>query len=110
MVGCCITRSLDLIVGMIAILKAGGAYVPLDPNYPKERFDFLLSDSRPLLILADLSLASTVLANCGLPILLADECETNANATSEGNLEPLGHSNSLAYVMYTSGSTGLPKV
>jgi amino acid adenylation domain-containing protein len=109
MVGCCITRSPDLIVGMIAILKAGGAYVPLDPNYPKERFDFLLSDSRPLLILADSSLASTVLANCGVPILLADDCEANANATSEGNLEPLGHSNSLAYVMYTSGSTGLPK-
>ncbi len=109
MVGCCITRSVDLIVGIIAILKAGGAYVPLDPNYPKERFNFLLSDSRPLLVLADTSLASTVLANCGVPILLADDCEVNANATREGNLEPLGHPSSLAYVMYTSGSTGLPK-
>ncbi len=51
MVGCCIDRSVELIVAIIAILKAGGAYVPLDPTYPKERFDFLLADTRPPLIL-----------------------------------------------------------
>ena len=42
LVGCCMERSIELIVALVAILKAGGAYVPLDPAYPKERFDFLV--------------------------------------------------------------------
>ncbi len=46
MVGCCIDRSLELIVALVAILKAGGAYVPLDPSYPKERFDLMLEDTQ----------------------------------------------------------------
>ena len=51
MVGICVERSLELIVGLLAILKAGGAYVPLDPAYPKERLAFMLTDAQAPLLL-----------------------------------------------------------
>ena len=73
MVGCCVERSLDLIVALVAILKAGGAYVPLDPSYPKERFDFLLEDTRAPVMITQKGLASTVLAGRHLPCLFLDE-------------------------------------
>ena len=76
MVGCCVERSLELIVALVAVLKAGGAYVPLDPSYPKERFDFLLEDTRTPVMLTQKGLASTVLAARHLPCLFLDE-ETN---------------------------------
>ncbi|EDN72592.1 Non-ribosomal peptide synthetase [Beggiatoa sp. SS] len=51
LVGICVERSLEMVVGLLAILKAGGAYVPLDPNYPKERLAFMLADAGlPILI------------------------------------------------------------
>lgn len=109
MVGCCINRSIELIVAIVAILKAGGAYVPLDPAYPKERFDFLLEDAHPPLILTQRALASTVLADCGIPILLVDEVDYTSVKTGEDTPPSPGTPNSLAYVMYTSGSTGRPK-
>jgi surfactin family lipopeptide synthetase A len=45
LVGCCIERSPEMVVGMLGILKAGGAYVPLDPAYPSERLAFMLNDA-----------------------------------------------------------------
>src|SRR5690242_18959667 len=66
MVGCCMDRSSELIVALIAILKAGGAYVPLDPTYPKERFDLLLEETRISVVLTTRSLASTVLGGRNL--------------------------------------------
>ena len=51
LVGICVERSLDMIVGMLGILKAGGAYVPLDPAYPKERLSYMLSDAKPAVLL-----------------------------------------------------------
>ncbi|PYJ97129.1 MAG: non-ribosomal peptide synthetase, partial [Verrucomicrobia bacterium] len=46
LVGICLDRSLDLVVGLLGILKAGGAYLPLDPSYPQERLAFMLEDSQ----------------------------------------------------------------
>ena len=51
LVGICMDRSLEMVVGLLGILKAGGAYVPLDPAYPKERLAFMLDDSQALLLL-----------------------------------------------------------
>ena len=51
LVGICMERSLEMIVGIMAILKAGGAYVPLDPAYPKERLAGMLDDARPAVLL-----------------------------------------------------------
>src|SRR5947207_13951861 len=51
LVGLCVERSLDMVVGLLGLLKAGGAYVPLDPRYPQERLAFMLQDTQaPLLV------------------------------------------------------------
>jgi len=109
MVGCCIDRSPELIVALIAILKAGGAYVPLDPAYPRERFDLLLEETRISIVLTTRSLASTVLAGRNLISVLADERLPAAAPSDDLNPEPTAGPSSLAYVMFTSGSTGRPK-
>ncbi len=110
-VGLCMERSLDLLVGLIGILKAGGAYLPLDPTYPKDRLAFMLSDAEASAIVTQQNMldelpdhsAQTVLADtldCASAV--ADECwdETPMSGVAPENL---------AYVIYTSGSTGQPK-
>src|SRR5262249_33100552 len=57
LVGICVERSIEMIVGILGILKAGGAYVPLDPNYPKQRLDFMVEDSKTRLLLTQKHLA-----------------------------------------------------
>ena len=56
LVGICVERSLEMVVGMLGILKAGGAYVPLDPTYPRDRLAFMLEDARPRVLLTQQSL------------------------------------------------------
>jgi amino acid adenylation domain-containing protein len=109
MVGCCIERSLELAIAFIGVLKAGGAYVPLDPSYPKERFDFTLEDTRTPVMLTQKSLVSTVLAGRKLTALCVDEIAAASPNGTDANPAPAGEPTSLAYVMYTSGSTGQPK-
>jgi len=109
MVGCCMDRSLDLIVSLVAILKAGGAYVPLDPTYPKERFDFMLEDTGAEVILTEKSLASSHLDGHNVRTVAVDELLASSSAADEMNPPMIGGPESLAYVMYTSGSTGRPK-
>ena len=88
-------------------MKAGGAYVPLDPSYPKERFDFLVQDTQTKVMLTQQSLASTVLADYRQTCLLVDA--SWSSGADPGNLTLAGSPSDLAYVMYTSGSTGQPK-
>jgi len=109
MVGSCIDRSLELIVALVAILKAGGAYVPLDASYPKERFDLMLEDTKPKVILTHKCFASTVLKGTSVSLLCIDELDDSPSSGDEANPASVGGAESLAYVMYTSGSTGKPK-
>ncbi|MGA2900285.1 MAG: AMP-binding protein, partial [Candidatus Acidiferrales bacterium] len=109
MVGCCIDRSLELIVALVAILKAGGAYVPLDPLYPKERFDLMLEDTNPKVILTQKSFTSTVFKGIGTSLLCVDDLDDALSSGDDSNPVSIGGPESLAYVMYTSGSTGRPK-
>jgi amino acid adenylation domain-containing protein len=109
MVGCCIERSLELAIAFIGILKAGGAYVPLDPSYPKERFDFMLEDTRTQVMLTQKFLVSTMMAGRKLTALCVDEIAASFPNGSDANPTSAGGPTSLAYVMYTSGSTGQPK-
>lgn len=108
-VGCCLERSVELVVALVAILKAGGAYVPLDPSYPKERFDFMLEDTDPRVILTHQSVDAAVLDGCNARILRTDEPFHRASGVDDANPTTLSGPSSLAYVMYTSGSTGRPK-
>lgn len=107
LVGCCLDRSIDLMVALVAVLKAGGAYVPFDPAYPRERIDFLLRDTRTAVMVTQPSLVSTVLSAYDGTCVVLDG--SVASEIDPGNPAPLGGPNSLAYVMYTSGSTGRPK-
>jgi amino acid adenylation domain-containing protein len=114
LVGICIERSLEMIVGLLGILKAGGAYLPLDPSYPQERLNFMLEDAQISLLLTQSILAPVLKEGWGdrqdgLSVVCLDKDwdaiahhpQTNptSNVTSEN----------LAYVIYTSGSTGKPK-
>ncbi len=111
LVGICVERSLDMIIGILGILKAGGAYVPLDPNYPAARLAYMLDDSKLTTVLTQTSLSEKLPFN-GDQSLALDSAEVRARLQtfSHENVDAgvLG-SNHLAYVIYTSGSTGQPK-
>jgi amino acid adenylation domain-containing protein len=108
LVGLCVERSLDMVVGLLGILKAGGAYVPLDPTYPSERLTFMLQDSQTSVLVTKQHLASH-LAPQKAQIVCMD-AET-AVLAKQSETEPISTVNAedLVYVIYTSGSTGRPK-
>ena len=104
-IGLITERSIEMVIGMVAVLKAGCAYLPIDPKYPKERKQFMVDDGHVSLLLIceqdkmDLDYHGVIL-NLGDNSLYSgciDNIDTNCNG------------NSLAYIMYTSGSTGWPK-
>jgi amino acid adenylation domain-containing protein len=107
-VGVYLERSVELIMSLLAILKAGGAYVPLDQAYPDERLLHILSDARVQLVLTQSSLRKH-LSRAGIPVWCLDALEEPlASQPSTNAVSSVGAMN-LAYVMYTSGSTGQPK-
>ncbi|RCJ22354.1 hypothetical protein A6S26_21595 [Nostoc sp. ATCC 43529] len=108
LVGICVDRSLETIVGVLGILKAGGAYVPLDPEYPQERLAFMLEDSQASVLLTQQRLVEHLPRHQAKVICL--DTDWPAIATESKTL-PLSsvRSDNLVYAMYTSGSTGKPK-
>jgi amino acid adenylation domain-containing protein len=109
LVGICVERSLEMIVGLLGILKAGGAYVPLDPVYPQDRLSFMLSDSQVAVLLTQEKLLPILPTN-NLPTIRLDaDWEDIVESNSNPHHSQLPTPNSLAYVIYTSGSTGKPK-
>jgi amino acid adenylation domain-containing protein len=116
LVGVSLDRSPELIVALVAILKAGGAYVALDPSYPKERLAFMLRDTRAPVLLTQQKLRPGVesfVAECDAtlrPTILPLDAEWPRVARlSAAPLPCVTVPESLAYVSYTSGSTGEPK-
>jgi amino acid adenylation domain-containing protein len=108
-VGVCMERSAEMIIALLAVLKAGGAYVPLDPTYPTERRALMIEDTVMPVILTDTEnrCASASLTGPKQHLLCID-AEDFADA-DEPNLTSEVRAGDLAYVMYTSGSTGAPK-
>ena len=107
-VGICMERSLDMMVGLLAILKSGGAYLPLDPTYPVERIRFTLEDADVPVLLTQERLAEH------LPMQRSKMVRVDADwsVISREDGENVGSqvtSQNLCYVIYTSGSTGKPK-
>ncbi|ACK67646.1 amino acid adenylation domain protein [Rippkaea orientalis PCC 8801] len=108
LVGICVERSLEMIIGLLGILKAGGAYVPIDPNYPAERISHIINDSQIHLLLTQKLLRENIPENQAKLILI--DCSNSAFLEeSTQNLACQSQTDNLAYVIYTSGSTGKPK-
>ncbi|MBW4636662.1 MAG: amino acid adenylation domain-containing protein [Gloeocapsa sp. UFS-A4-WI-NPMV-4B04] len=108
LVGICVERSLEMVVGILGILKAGGAYVPLDPTYPQERKAFMLSDAQVSVLLTQQSLLPKLPQQVAQVICLDTKWELLAHQKQENPHSSVTPQN-LAYVIYTSGSTGKSK-
>jgi amino acid adenylation domain-containing protein len=108
LVGICVERSLEMLVGILGILKAGGAYVPLDPAYPQERIAFMLEDTQAPVLLTQARLVDRLPDSQAQIVCLDSDWGTIAQF-SEDNPESPPTPENLAYVIYTSGSTGKPK-
>jgi amino acid adenylation domain-containing protein len=104
LIGICMRRSIEQVIGILAILKAGGSYVPLDPDAPVARLRFIVEDSRVALLVTD---NSTPSVRGAAEYLLTDEIA--AAVADENNLGLRNQPSAAAYVIYTSGSTGEPK-
>ncbi|TMI02370.1 MAG: amino acid adenylation domain-containing protein, partial [Betaproteobacteria bacterium] len=108
LVGICVERSLEMVVGLLGILKAGGAYVPIDPSYPAARQAFMLQDSQAKVLLTQAHLLPRMPSHGATTVRLdADWHRLERLPTSSP--ARLADPTHLAYVIYTSGSTGQPK-
>lgn len=111
LVGLCVERSLEMVIGILGILKAGGAYVPLDPSYPAERLAHMLEDSAPAVLLTQAALQRHLPAVAATVLCLDGASESlGAYPRSNPERDDVGVApHHLSYVIYTSGSTGRPK-
>ena len=123
LIGLCVDRSADMVIGILGILKAGGAYVPLDPTYPGDRLRFMLTDTQVSILLTQswlvealpISPAKLICLDQPLPLIapldiqVVHEQKGSHRLSMSGDLENTSTPDQLAYVIYTSGSTGIPK-
>ncbi|MGG4442605.1 tyrocidine non-ribosomal peptide synthetase TycB [Brevibacillus fortis] len=104
-VGIMATRSLEMVIGILAILKAGGAYVPIDPEYPNDRIAYMLEDCEARLVLTQEHLGTKIADS--VECLYLEDMSNYSRITT--NLNPIHTATNLAYIIYTSGTTGRPK-
>jgi amino acid adenylation domain-containing protein len=104
-----IERGVEMIIGILGILKAGGAYVPVDIDFPAQRVDFILTDTRASLVVSSQAGRQKLGLNTNLEIVELDFEESLVNTFPQTTLSNIISPDQLAYVIYTSGSTGNPK-
>ena len=109
LVGLLVERSPEMVVALLAILKAGGAYLPLDPDFPPDRLAHMVADSKMSVLITQGELAQTLRSHPAAVVRLDNDRDDitkhDVAAPATLGLRP----DHLAYVLYTSGSTGLPK-
>ncbi|WP_344515878.1 amino acid adenylation domain-containing protein, partial [Dactylosporangium maewongense] len=109
-VGLCLPRGADLIVAVLAVVKAGGAYLPIDPELPVERIRFMLADARAAVVVGFEDVLDELPAGRARSVALDDPRVSGAVARLSGApLDVPVSPDQAVYVMYTSGSTGVPK-
>ena len=108
LVGICVERSVEMVVGLLGILKVGGAYVPLDPSYPQHRLDYMIVDANLSLLLTQQGLHHR-LKELSIPSLCLDTLLSSFPTDDITDLAVSSTAEHRAYLMYTSGSTGQPK-
>ncbi|WP_390625552.1 MULTISPECIES: non-ribosomal peptide synthetase [Calothrix] len=108
LVGLCVERSIEMLVGLLGILKAGGAYVPLDPDYPTDRLSYMLDDSKVSVLLTQEKLLADLPQHHARVVCLDRDWQSISRESQENPVSNATREN-LAYVIYTSGSTGKPK-
>ncbi|MDB5677544.1 MAG: amino acid adenylation protein [Sphingomonas bacterium] len=104
LIGICLDRSIDMVAALLGVLRIGAAYLPLDPDFPSARLDYIVGDAGAKVLLSERKLADT-LPDCPLPRILIDDIGDTADEAPSVAIAP----GDLAYVLYTSGSTGHPK-
>ena len=104
-VGIIAEKSIDIIVAILAILKSGGGYVPVDPDYPLQRMNYIIGDSGCRVVLVQEIFASLDIT--GVSMINLNSESSFSDFTSEVRVH--NSSEDLAYIMYTSGTTGMPK-
>jgi amino acid adenylation domain-containing protein len=107
-VGVCLEKSLEMVVGLLGTLKAGGAYLPLDPTYPSERLGLMMENTSARLIVTQADLKG-LFAERESELICVDGSRDEIGRESEENIDGVASVENLAYVIYTSGSTGVPK-
>lgn len=107
-VGICLERSLEMVVGLLGILKAGGSYVPLDPAYPHDRLSYMIEDSQLPVLLTQQALRDQFSAQPVQVVCIDTDWQAIAQRPTT-NLDSGVVAENLAYTIYTSGSTGKPK-
>jgi len=108
LVGICVERSIEMIVGILGILKAGGVYIPLDPAYPQERLVYMLEDAQVPIIITQ----KEILKKSLIPNTQIIDIDSEWEKIAQNNIKNININlakNNLAYVIYTSGSTGKSK-
>jgi amino acid adenylation domain-containing protein len=104
LIALCLDRSPDMIAALLGVHRAGAAYLPLDAAFPPARLDYIVKDAGAAMLLTEARLADT-LPGCTLPKLLIEDIADAPGAAPMLASRP----DDLAYVLYTSGSTGNPK-
>ena len=107
-VGVCLERSIDMVVALLAVMKAGGAYLPLDPDFPRDRVRFMVEDSETPLLITTSAVAERF-SGQACDVLCLDRIEADLMKAARHDLPPTAAPQELAYILYTSGSTGQPK-
>ena len=108
-VGLYLERSTHMIIGILAILKAGGCYLPIDTNYPLQRINYLINSSDIQILLSQQSLDTSAFDNSSLLCLSLDSQWHLLESYPFTPPATMITADNLAYINFTSGSTGLPK-
>lgn len=110
-VGLSARRDLDLAVALVGIMKAGAGYFPLDPSYPRQRLEFMVDDVAPKVIVVSAATRDAMPAPEGVVLLCLDDTDVQAELAGGpvGAELPVPHPDDPMYLVFTSGSTGMPK-